>query len=99
MMLKSKEKLSCLSKIKYLIQYSWTKLLTPGLWGCLFLFFYNFYIFIFYFVREVLCICTDNRNGFSMTNNSMRDWDWFWIETGCPQGWLCLFLLLFTFYV
>jgi hypothetical protein len=34
----------------------------------MFIFFYNFYIYIFYFVSQVLCICTDNRSAFSMRN-------------------------------
>jgi hypothetical protein len=34
----------------------------------MFIFFYNFYIYIFYFVSEVLCICTDNKDWFSMRN-------------------------------
>jgi hypothetical protein len=66
-MLKSNEKQSHSPKMDIIVQYSSTKLLTQGLWGCLF-FFYNFYIFIFYFVSQVLCICTDNRGGFSMGN-------------------------------
>jgi hypothetical protein len=33
-----------------------------------FIFFYNFYIYIFCFVSHVLCICTDDRNYFSMRN-------------------------------
>jgi hypothetical protein len=34
----------------------------------MFIFFYNFYIYLFYFVRQVLCICTDDRGGFGMRN-------------------------------
>jgi hypothetical protein len=34
----------------------------------MFIFFYNFYIYISYFVSQVLCICTDNWDGFSMRN-------------------------------
>jgi hypothetical protein len=35
----------------------------------MFIFFYNFYIYIFYFVSQVLCIYTNNYSGyFSMTN-------------------------------
>jgi hypothetical protein len=34
----------------------------------MFFFFYNFYIYVFYFVSQVLCICTDNRDWFSMRN-------------------------------
>jgi MFS family permease len=36
----------------------------------MFIFFYNFYIYIFYFVSQVLCICTDNYSVFSMRNIS-----------------------------
>jgi hypothetical protein len=32
----------------------------------MFIFFYNFYISIFYFVSQVLCICTDDHGDFSM---------------------------------
>jgi hypothetical protein len=32
----------------------------------MFISFFNFYIYIFYFVSQVLCICTDNRDYFSM---------------------------------
>jgi hypothetical protein len=34
----------------------------------MFIFFYNFYIHIFYFVSQVLCVCTDDRGYFSMRN-------------------------------
>jgi hypothetical protein len=34
----------------------------------MFIFFYNFYIYIFYFVSQVLCIYTDNSGYFSMRN-------------------------------
>jgi hypothetical protein len=30
--------------------------------------FYNFYIYIFFFISQVLCICTDNYWSFSMKN-------------------------------
>jgi hypothetical protein len=54
------------TKDRYVIvQYSLTEWLTQGLWGCLF-FLYNFYIYIFYFVSQVLCICTNYRGVFSM---------------------------------
>jgi hypothetical protein len=37
----------------------------------MFIFFYNFYIYIFYFVSQVLCICTDDDyDGFGMRNIS-----------------------------
>jgi hypothetical protein len=35
----------------------------------MFIFFYNFYIYIFYFVSQVLCVCEYNRDYFSMRNN------------------------------
>jgi hypothetical protein len=68
----------------------------------MFIFFYNFCICIFYFVSQVLCICTGNRDYFSMRNiflfcndftfllfnNLMRCWDCIWIETGGPQRWI-----------
>jgi hypothetical protein len=38
--------------------------------GIMRMFVYNFYIYIFYSVREVLCICTDNRGAFGMRNYS-----------------------------
>jgi hypothetical protein len=34
----------------------------------MFIFYYNFYIYMFYFVSQVLCICTDNCGYFSMRN-------------------------------
>jgi hypothetical protein len=34
----------------------------------MFIYFYNILICIFYFVRQVLCICTNNRWSFSMKN-------------------------------
>jgi hypothetical protein len=34
----------------------------------MFIYFYKFYIYVFYFVSQVLCICTDNRDSFSMGN-------------------------------
>jgi hypothetical protein len=34
----------------------------------MFVFFYNFYIYLFYFVSQVLCIYTDDWDGFSMRN-------------------------------
>jgi hypothetical protein len=34
----------------------------------MFILFYNFYIYIFYFKSQVLCICTDDRDVFSMRN-------------------------------
>jgi hypothetical protein len=66
-MLKSNEKQSHSPKMKNLIQYSSTKWLIQALWGC-FLFFYNFCIYIFYFVSQVLCIFTVNGSTFSMRN-------------------------------
>jgi hypothetical protein len=66
-MLKSNEKQLHSPKIDVIAHYSLTKWLTQGLWGCLFIF-YNFYIYIFYFVSQVLCICTDDRGWFSMRN-------------------------------
>jgi hypothetical protein len=56
-MLKSNETSLYSPKTQALIQYSLKKWLVQGLWGCLFLFF-NFYIYIFNFVSQVLCICT-----------------------------------------
>jgi hypothetical protein len=32
----------------------------------MFIYFYDFYIYIFYFVSQVLCICTNDLDGFSM---------------------------------
>jgi hypothetical protein len=64
-MLKSNKRQSHSPKMKNIVQYSLIKWLTQGLWGCLF---YNFYIFISYFVSQVLCICTDDRDFFSMRN-------------------------------
>jgi hypothetical protein len=64
-MLKSNEKQSPSPKMDILVQYSLTKWLIQILWRCLFSF-YNFYIYIFYFVSQVLCICIDNRYAFSM---------------------------------
>jgi hypothetical protein len=69
-MLKSNEKQSHLLKIGVIVQYSLTKWFIRRLWGCLFPFLYNFYIYIFYFVSQVLCICTDNHYIFSIKNNS-----------------------------
>jgi hypothetical protein len=34
----------------------------------MFIFFCNFYIYIFCFVSQILCICTDNHSFFSMRN-------------------------------
>jgi hypothetical protein len=34
----------------------------------MFIFFYNFYIYMFYFVSQVLCICIANYDYFSMKN-------------------------------
>jgi hypothetical protein len=34
----------------------------------MFIFLYNFYIYIFYFVSQVLCICTDDHWCFGMKN-------------------------------
>jgi hypothetical protein len=65
-MLKSNEKQSHSLKIGQVVQYLLIKWLIQGLWGCLF--FYNFYIYIFYFVSQVLCICTDDCGCFSMRN-------------------------------
>jgi hypothetical protein len=67
MVLKSNGKQSHSPKIMNLVQYSLTKWLSLGLWRCLF-FFYNFYICIFYFVSQVLCICTDDDSYFSTRN-------------------------------
>jgi hypothetical protein len=60
----------------------------------MFIYFYNFYIYIFYFVSQVLCIRIDDRYGnFSMWNiclffnNLMRYWYCIWIETKGPQRW------------
>jgi hypothetical protein len=66
-MLRSNGKQSHSPKIDVLVQYSLIKWLIQGLWGCLF-FLYNFYIYIFYFVSQVLCICTNDRGGFGMKN-------------------------------
>jgi hypothetical protein len=65
-MLKSNEKQSHSPKMDVLVLYSSTKWLTQGLRR--YLFFYNLYIYIFYFVSQVLCICTDDCGCFSMKN-------------------------------
>jgi hypothetical protein len=69
----------------------------------MFIFFFNFHIYIFYFVSQVLCICTNNRSFFSIRNiffyycndfifllfnNLMRYWHCIWIKTRGPQRWL-----------
>jgi hypothetical protein len=77
----------------------------------MFIFFYNFYIYIFYCVSQVLCICTDyicygyfsmrnyfficNDFIFLLFNNLMRNRHCIWIETGDPQGWFFLASQLF----
>jgi hypothetical protein len=66
-MLKSNEKQSQSPKITKIVQYSLTKWLTRGLWRCLFTF-CKFFTYIFCFVSQVLCICTDDRRYFSMRN-------------------------------
>jgi hypothetical protein len=44
------------------------KIINSGIMS-MFIFFYNFYIYIFYFVSQLLCICRDDRyGGFSMKN-------------------------------
>jgi hypothetical protein len=67
MMLRSNEKQSRSPKMDILVQYSLIKLLTQGLGECLFLFLQ--YLYLFYFVSQVLCTCTDNRSWFSMRNS------------------------------
>jgi hypothetical protein len=65
-MLKSNEKQSHSPDVGKIAQYSLTKWLTQGLWECLF-----FYTYIFYFVSQVLCICTyDSYGCFCMRNIS-----------------------------
>jgi hypothetical protein len=64
-MLKSNENQYHSPKMDIIGQYSLTKWLIQGLWECL-NFFYWFYIYIFYFVSQVLCICTDDCSFFSM---------------------------------
>jgi uncharacterized membrane protein YdbT with pleckstrin-like domain len=69
----------------------------------MFIFLIIFYIYIFYFVSQVLCICTDDRGYFSMRdiflfycndfifllfNNLMRNRHCIWIKTRGPQRWL-----------
>jgi hypothetical protein len=74
MMLKSneKQKQSHSPKMDILVQYSLIKWLIQGLWGCLF--FFIIFIFILYFVSQVLCISTDYDDDFSM-----RDISFFFI--------------------
>jgi hypothetical protein len=44
------------------------KMITSGIMRMFIYFFNNFYIYIFYFVSQVLCICTDDCGWFSMRN-------------------------------
>jgi hypothetical protein len=44
------------------------KMINSGTMRMFILIFYNFYIYIFYFVSQVLCISTDEYSSFSMRN-------------------------------
>jgi hypothetical protein len=46
------------------------KIIESGIMRMFISFFLNFYIYTFYFFREVLCIRTNNHDFFSMKNNS-----------------------------
>jgi hypothetical protein len=101
-MLESNRRQSHSPKMDMLVQYSLTKWLTQGLWGCLF-FFKKIFIFIYSFLLgkcyafpQIIVIILVweiyffyfNHFIFLLFNNLMRNRHCVWIETRDPQRWL-----------